>query len=104
MLGISTLCHLPAYNRTRQDQMRTMTDQSRPLRGIVLDVDGTLLDPEHRITPATAAAVARAGAAGLHVVLASGRSPRAMVDYLRELELEGPAIAFNGALTFRLAG
>ena len=74
----------------------------RGLSGIVLDVDGTLLDPWHRITPATAAAVARALAAGLHVLLASGRSANAMRDLLAELGLEGPAIAFNGALTFRL--
>ena len=72
------------------------------MRGIVLDVDGTLLDPGHRIAPATAAAVGRARAAGLHVLLASGRSARAMVDVLAELGLDGPAIAFNGALTFRL--
>ena len=84
--------------------MQPTTDQQRQLRGIVLDVDGTLLDPSHRITPVTAAAVARARAAGLRVVLASGRSPRSMVGYLRELGLDGPAIGFNGALTFRLAG
>jgi Cof subfamily protein (haloacid dehalogenase superfamily) len=84
--------------------METTTDQTRPLRGIVLDVDGTLLDPAHRITPATGAAVARAREAGWRVVLASGRSPRAMVEYMRELDLDGPAIGFNGALTFRLAG
>jgi Cof subfamily protein (haloacid dehalogenase superfamily) len=74
----------------------------RGLRGIVLDVDGTLLDPWHRIAPATAAAVARARAAGLHVLLASGRSANAMRGVLAELGLDGPAIAFNGALTFRL--
>jgi hypothetical protein len=72
------------------------------LRGIVLDVDGTLLDPGHRIAPATAAAVQRARSAGLHVLLASGRSARSMLDVLAELGLDGPAIAFNGALTFRL--
>jgi Cof subfamily protein (haloacid dehalogenase superfamily) len=74
------------------------------LRGIVLDVDGTLLDPGHRIAPATAAAVEHARRAGLHVLLASGRSANAMVDLLAELGLGGPAIAFNGALTFRLEG
>jgi Cof subfamily protein (haloacid dehalogenase superfamily) len=74
----------------------------RELRGIVLDVDGTLLDPWHRIAPATAAAVARARAAGLHVLLASGRSANARRDLVAELGLDGPAIAFNGALTFRL--
>ena len=83
--------------------MNTTTDhKGQWLRGIVLDVDGTLLDPAHRIAPATAAAVRRAQAAGLHVLLASGRSARAMCDLLVELQLDGPAIAFNGALTFRL--
>ncbi len=84
--------------------MKTNADQKGQLRGIVLDVDGTLLDPGHRIAPATAAAVRRARSAGLHVLLASGRSPRAMRDLLLELDLDGPAIAFTGALTFRLAG
>ena len=83
--------------------MNTKTNQKgQRLRGIVLDVDGTLLDPAHRIAPATAAAVRRARAAGLHVLLASGRSARAMTDLLIALKLDGPAIAFNGALTFRL--
>jgi Cof subfamily protein (haloacid dehalogenase superfamily) len=83
--------------------VNTKTDhKGQRLRGIVLDVDGTLLDTAHRIAPATAAAVGRARAAGLHVLLASGRSARAMVDPLVELKLDGPAIAFNGALTFRL--
>ncbi len=68
----------------------------------MLDVDGTLLDPAHRITPAMAAAVERARSAGLHVLLASGRSANAMRGVLAELGLDGPAIAFNGALTFRL--
>jgi Cof subfamily protein (haloacid dehalogenase superfamily) len=84
--------------------MRTTTDQNGQVRGLVLDVDGTLLDPWHRLTPATVAAVGRARAAGLQVVLASGRSPRAMADVLAALGLDGPAVAFNGAATFRLAG
>jgi Cof subfamily protein (haloacid dehalogenase superfamily) len=84
--------------------MSTKRDHKGQLRGIVLDVDGTLLDPWHRITPATAAAVARARSAGLQVLLASGRSARAMGAFMDALGLEGPAVAFNGALTFRLAG
>ena len=87
-----------------QDQSRTETDQLRPVAGIVLDVDGTLLDPAHRLSPANVAAVARARAAGLHVLLASGRSARALEGVVAALELDGPLIAFNGALTFRPAG
>jgi Cof subfamily protein (haloacid dehalogenase superfamily) len=86
-----------------EDQLRTNADRLRPVRGVVLDVDGTLLDPAHRITAATRAAVARARDAGLHVLLASGRSPQGMTGYLAELGLDGPAVACNGALTFRLS-
>jgi Cof subfamily protein (haloacid dehalogenase superfamily) len=86
-----------------QDQSRTEPDQLRPVAGIVLDVDGTLLDPDHRLSPANAAAGARARAAGLHVLLASGRSARALLPVVAALELDGPVIAFNGALTFRVA-
>jgi Cof subfamily protein (haloacid dehalogenase superfamily) len=83
--------------------MSTKRDQKgQRLRGLVLDVDGTLLDPFHRLTPAVVAAVARARAAGLHVLLASGRSPRAMAEVMTALDLDGPAVAFNGAVTFRL--
>jgi Cof subfamily protein (haloacid dehalogenase superfamily) len=83
--------------------VNTNTDhKGQRLRGVVLDVDGTLLDPRQRIAPATAAAVERARDAGLHVLLASGRSANAMLGPLAELGLDGPAIAFNGALTFRL--
>ncbi len=86
-----------------QDQSRTEADQLRPVAGIVLDVDGTLLDPEHRLSPANVAAVARARAAGLHVLLASGRSARALEAVVGALGLAGPLIAFNGALTYRAA-
>ena len=86
-----------------QDQSRTEADQLRPVAGIVLDVDGTLLDPQHRLSPANVAAVARARAAGLHVLLASGRSARALEPVVAALGLAGPLIAFNGALTFRSA-
>ena len=84
--------------------MNTKRDQKGQLRGLALDVDGTLLDPSHRLTPATVAAVRRARDAGLQIVLASGRSPTAMRDVMVALELDGPAVAFNGAATFRLEG
>ena len=96
------MCHLPDYDMAGQDQSRTEADQLRPVAGIVLDVDGTLLDPGHRLSPANVAAVARARAAGLHVLLASGRSARALAGVLEMLAFD-EGIAFNGALTFRLA-
>lgn len=73
------------------------------IRLIASDVDGTLLTPDHRITPAVREAVLAARAAGVDVVLASARGPKAMKHLLAELGgLDvAPFIAFQGALVGR---
>jgi Cof subfamily protein (haloacid dehalogenase superfamily) len=70
-------------------------------RLLALDVDGTLLTGDHRITPAVAAAVHRARALGVEVVLATSRPPRALWPILASLDLVSPAVfvASQGALT-----
>ncbi len=70
-----------------------------PLQALALDVDGTLLTSDHRLTPATRAALAAARRAGVLVVLASARSPLGLLPILGPLGLEDqPLIAFGGAL------
>ena len=70
-------------------------------RLIALDVDGTLLTGDHRVTPAVAAAVLRARSWGVEVVLATSRPPRALWPILAALDLVSPAVfvASQGALT-----
>lgn len=70
------------------------------IRLIASDVDGTLLTPDHRITPTVRDAVLRARAAGVDVVLASARGPKAMKHLLAELGTldVGPVISYQGAL------
>ncbi|AUU22505.1 sugar-phosphatase [Aeromonas caviae] len=68
---------------------------------IALDMDGTLLTPEGRISPRTQAAIAAARARGVTVVLASGRPLEGMTAALNELGLTGQddyVICYNGAL------
>jgi len=50
-----------------------------------IDLDGTLLGPDRRISPANAEAVAALQRAGAEVVLASGRHFHAMLPYARTL-------------------
>jgi Cof subfamily protein (haloacid dehalogenase superfamily) len=64
----------------------------------VLDLDGTVLNAEKRISPAVAAAVAGVREAGLTVVLCTGRMVRSSAGYWRELGLNTPLIAYNGAM------
>lgn len=51
---------------------------------ISLDLDGTLLDPEGKITAASRAAIARARAAGVRVVVNTGRPAQEGVYFARE--------------------
>jgi Cof subfamily protein (haloacid dehalogenase superfamily) len=66
-------------------------------RLIALDVDGTLLDSAHRLTPRVRAAVRAARARGIHVSLATGKLLRSAADLVEALALEGPQITNNGA-------
>ncbi len=71
------------------------------IRLVAIDVDGTLLTSDHRVTDTTAAAIDRARRAGVTVVLATGRPPRALRPVLELLGLcDGSAfLASQGALT-----
>ena len=66
---------------------------------IVLDLDGTLTNNKKLITPHTQQALMLAQAAGVHVVLASGRPTYGIVPLAEELKLKennGYILAFNG--------
>lgn len=61
---------------------------------IGVDVDGTLLNSENKITPRTRQALIRAGQMGHKIVIVSGRPTSAVKDLAKELEFD----KFNGLL------
>ncbi|WP_130832965.1 sugar-phosphatase [[Erwinia] mediterraneensis] len=68
---------------------------------IAIDMDGTLLNPQHQITPAVKAAIGRARDKGVSIVLATGRPFVGVERYLMELDLQQEGqycISNNGAL------
>jgi 5-amino-6-(5-phospho-D-ribitylamino)uracil phosphatase len=68
------------------------------VRLLVLDIDGTLLDPAGQLTATTVAAVRAAVAAGCVVTLATGRRFRTAKPIADALGLELPILVQNGAL------
>ncbi|MBI3963283.1 MAG: HAD family phosphatase [Deinococcus sp.] len=74
------------------------------IRLVVSDVDGTLLAPDHSITPRVRTAVARATEQGIKVALASARPPQGLVWLLAELGIGPPFVSFNGALVMGASG
>ena len=57
---------------------------------IAIDMDGTLLLPDHTISPAVKAAIAAARERGVNVVLTTGRPYAGVHSYLKELHMEQP--------------
>jgi len=68
---------------------------------IALDMDGTLLTTDKKVSEKTSAAIKAAEAKGVKIVLASGRPLSGISRYLDELELlkgEDYVLSFNGGL------
>jgi 5-amino-6-(5-phospho-D-ribitylamino)uracil phosphatase len=67
-------------------------------RLLAIDIDGTLVNSRDELTPATRAALARAGEAGIHVVLATGRRYSHALPLVQQLEIDVPLVTASGAL------
>lgn len=80
---------------------KPVTVAARSTRLLVLDVDGTLTNSRHEVTTATCEAVARVRAAGIRVVLATGRRYRDTLPVAARLGISGPLITASGALVKR---
>lgn len=68
---------------------------------IAIDMDGTLLLPDHTISPAVKNAIAAARERGVKVVLTTGRPYAGVHAYVKELHMEREGdycITYNGAL------
>lgn len=73
---------------------------------IAIDMDGTLLDPQHNITSEVHAAISAARAQGIVVVLTTGRPYPGIERYLNELDMRQQTdfcITYNGALVQKAA-
>lgn len=67
-------------------------------RLLAVDIDGTLVNSQDRLTETTCRAIRRAGTAGLQVVLATGRRYSRALPLVESLGLEVPVIASSGAI------
>ena len=66
-------------------------------RALILDLDGTVLGPDEKISPAVVEAVSRVSGM-IPVCIATGRERGDVLNYSNELGLSGPQMSDNGAL------
>lgn len=66
-------------------------------RLIAIDIDGTVLGPDGKVSRRTRAALQAAGRRGCQVVLATGRPLRTAVPVAADLGIADTVVAYNGA-------
>jgi Cof subfamily protein (haloacid dehalogenase superfamily) len=78
---------------------------SRPsIRLLATDIDGTLLNPQFQVSEGDLMALRRAHAAGIEIVLVTGRRHTFALPIARQLGFDLWLISSNGAVTRSLAG
>lgn len=77
---------------------------SEAIRLVVSDVDGTLVDKQKKLAPATIAAVADLKAVGIGFTIISARPRSGMMPIADTLAIDVPMGAFNGGTVFRRDG
>ena len=78
--------------------IRDITQQSKPVRLVIADVDGTLVTHDKILTPRAIDAVFQLRKAGIQFAVTSGRPPRGMAMLIEPLKLNEPLAAFNGGV------
>ncbi|MCG3178805.1 MAG: 5-amino-6-(5-phospho-D-ribitylamino)uracil phosphatase YitU [Phycisphaerae bacterium] len=71
-----------------------------PIELVAIDLDGTLLDSNKRLTVRSHGAIERANRLGVKVVIASARPPRTVQPLYDQLGLRTVQINYNGAMVW----
>src|SRR6201997_4727359 len=75
-----------------------------PIRLLATDIDGTLLNPQFQVSEGDLMALRRAHAAGIEIVLVTGRRHTFALPIAQQLGFDLWLISSNGAVTRALAG
>ena len=82
------------------------TVADRPIKAIVMDMDGTLLNEKNQISPTTRRFLKGLEDQGIRLVLASGRSYTRLLDYAAKLDMAehgGYLLEIDGVALYNLA-
>ena len=77
---------------------------ARRIRSCAIDVDGTLLTSDGRVTDRTARVLQRARAEGVLPIICTGKIPGPWQEAIRAMKLDAPMIFLQGALVLDAAG
>ena len=85
-------------------KLRMVTSSKPSIRLLATDIDGTLLNPQFQISDGDLAALRRAHASGIEIVLVTGRRHTFALPIAQQLGFDLWLISSNGAVTRSLVG
>ena len=85
-------------------KLQMVTSSKPPIRLLATDIDGTLLNSQFQISGGDLAGLRRAHAAGIEIVLVTGRRHTFALPIAKQLGFDLWLISSNGAVTRSLAG
>ncbi len=85
-------------------KLQMVTIFKPPIRLLATDIDGTLLNPQFQISEGDLMAMRRAHAAGIEIVLVTGRRHTFALPIAQQLGFDLWLISSNGAVTRSLSG
>lgn len=68
------------------------------IKAVAIDLDGTLLNSEHKISEFNKKIIDKLVNKGIMVMIATGRTYQSLYKYKEELNLKSPVICYNGAM------
>lgn len=71
-----------------------------PIKAIVIDLDGTLLTTQRKITEATIQTLRYAMEKGIHIAIATGRSLETSISFVEQIGTTFPLICYNGSCIY----
>lgn len=74
--------------------------RNAPIRLVAIDLDGTLLNSQHLISPRTERVLREAMAAGITIVIATGRPRLTSAAVMRQLGLKTPGVFLQGLTVY----
>ncbi|MBE2183167.1 MAG: HAD family phosphatase [Anaerolineae bacterium] len=74
------------------------------IRAIAVDIDGTLLNSKHKLTPEVEKALHDAAGQGVHIILATGKSRNSAIHLIKQLKLATSGIYLQGTTIYDESG
>ena len=78
--------------------------RSRNIKLLAIDLDGTLLNSRHEISQRNRAAILKAIAFGMEIVIATGKTRSSAVALIEELGIRSPGVFMQGLITAEADG